>query len=124
MTDLQLIAAHYQQYRPRWRLKDTETKLIRQQLKQGYTVEDMCLAIDALFADEFCAGKNDRGKKYQRLGLAIDDKHIDDRIEEGEKLAKIKAYRQKQQQASEVDRFSTNGNSRQMYKEARNAENN
>lgn len=124
ITDTQKVAAHYQTYRPRWRLKDSEELLIRKQLKAGYTVEDMKLAIDALFRDGFCQGQNDRNKKYNRLGLAIDDKHIDDRIEEEADRLELDAARAQSQQEERNKEESRQlykprpGNSARLFREA------
>jgi hypothetical protein len=50
---LQQIDEHYRRYRPRRKLKPADRKAIAARHKDGYTVKDMCDAIDGMFLDEF-----------------------------------------------------------------------
>lgn len=58
------------------------TRLVKARLADGYTVEQLNLAIDGCAADPFSQGQNDRGKKYDDLGLICRDAaHVEKFIE-------------------------------------------
>ncbi len=58
-------------------------RLIQRQLKR-FTVDDLRHAIDVLHTSDFHTGNNDRGQRYLRIGLAIDDDHILERLDQHE----------------------------------------
>lgn len=56
---------------PRSLLDDKRKKAIKAALKTGYTVEQLCEAIDGCAKSEFHMGKNDRGEKYNGIDLIL-----------------------------------------------------
>lgn len=65
------VVAHYQKYRPRSRPGDEERKLIRDRLKDGYSVADLCDAIDGNYRSPYHCGINDSGDEYHALELIL-----------------------------------------------------
>jgi uncharacterized phage protein (TIGR02220 family) len=55
------------------RLDDKRKKLVSARLKEGYSVEDLCLAIDGNKLSPFHQGNNDTGKVHDSLGLILRD---------------------------------------------------
>ena len=54
------------------------SKLIAARLKAGYTVDDLCLAVDGCARDPFSMGDNDRGTKFNGLSVILRDaEHVD-----------------------------------------------
>jgi hypothetical protein len=68
----------------RFRLTDKDRQLIRKQLKT-YPIEDLLDAITQTHREPWNLGANPNGRKHLRLGLCIDDDHINDRLEAFEK---------------------------------------
>ena len=63
---------------PRARLDDKRRRVIRKALKAGYTAEDLEEAIHGCAATPHNMGHNDRGQRYDELGLILrDGDHID-----------------------------------------------
>jgi len=59
-----------------------EWQKIRDRLRDGYSVAQLCRAIDGMHKSEWHQGKNDRGKKYISLELAMRDaKHVEQFLE-------------------------------------------
>ena len=89
MREYEIIEQHMKKQRcngrllhnRRFRLTDTDRKLIRQQLKT-FTLEMLLDAITQTHRTEWNIGINPDGKKYLCLRLCIDDKHIQDRIKD------------------------------------------
>lgn len=60
----------------------TEWKLIAARIAEGFSVQDLCDAVDGCHRSEYHCGKNERGKRYQSLELIVRDrKHVTDFIE-------------------------------------------
>lgn len=67
----------------RSKLDAKRRKLIDMRLKEGYTVEELMLAIDGCRANPFNMGDNDRHTLFNSIELILRDaKHIDDFIKE------------------------------------------
>jgi hypothetical protein len=80
------VFSHYRGYHPRSHPKPVPTskewKLIEARLKEGYTVADLCAAIDGCHKSPFHLGENDTGKRYTNLDLIVrDSSHVNDFIE-------------------------------------------
>ena len=107
------INDHYKRYRPRRKLKPADRKAIAARHKDGYTVQDMCDAIDGMFLDEFYLGKNNRGRAYDRIDIALRESNIDAFIDKAtehqesqdrkqrERLEKIEQEAEQARQANE-----------------------
>ena len=104
------VIAHYRKYHSRAKGGKKERELIQQRLREGFTVEDMCLAIDGCHVSDFHKGKNDRYTKYQSLELIFRDaSHVNnfmDLADAHEKEKKIKArksnYQREERQPPDV----------------------
>lgn len=68
------VFAHWQTAtkRPRANLDAKRLRLIRDRLK-SYSVEDLCRAIDGYARSAWHQGENDRGKRFDDLGLILRD---------------------------------------------------
>ncbi len=109
----------------RFRLTDKDIQLIRKQLKR-WTLEDLCDAITQLHRTPWNLGDNPNGNKHLRLPLAIDDDHIQGRLEDFEKyeseLEKMadRIAREKEKKASEPEiERSTITDTKEAYRKAR-----
>jgi hypothetical protein len=75
--EVRAVYEHYREYHPRAHPKPTskadEWTRIRARLTEGYSVDDLKLAIDGIHRSPFHSGENDRGEKYQDLKLAMRD---------------------------------------------------
>lgn len=68
------VFAHYQTYHPRARvLGADERKKINARLKEGFTVADLCSAIDGQHRSPHHLGQNREGRQYLSLELAVRD---------------------------------------------------
>lgn len=68
------VFAHYQTYHPRARvLGASERKKIEARLKEGFTVADLCSAIDGQHRSPHHLGQNQDGRQYLSLELAVRD---------------------------------------------------
>ena len=113
MDTYQQVDEHYRRYRPRRKLKPADRKAIAARHKDGYTVQDMCDAIDGMFLDEFYLGKNNRGRAYDRIDIALRESNIDAFIDKAienqesqdrkqrERLEKIEQEAEQARQANE-----------------------
>lgn len=54
-------------------LTDKRKKLIRERLKDGYTVDDLKQAIDGYHSSEWNLGKNSRNNRYTMIDLILRD---------------------------------------------------
>lgn len=77
----ELVDYYKAQGHKRWNLKPKEEKLISDRLKDGYTIEDLKMAVDGLHMTDWNRGKNPGGKKYLGLYYALHEDKIDGRIE-------------------------------------------
>ncbi len=68
--------------KPRARLDRKRRKLINDRLADGYSVEDICLAIRGCSQSPFHMGKNDSGKRYDSIELICRDaEHVEQFME-------------------------------------------
>lgn len=71
------VFAHYRTYHPKQfpspSSKSKEWRLIADRLREGYSVPDLCAAIDGIHKSPFHCGQNDKGTKYQTLALCMRD---------------------------------------------------
>lgn len=71
-TDIDAVWAHYKTHRPKARvLSDAVRKKIRGHLKDGFTVADLCLAIDGNYRSPHHCGQNDTQTEYHGLELIV-----------------------------------------------------
>ena len=70
---VQLVTDHYQGYHPRSRPGTKERGKIRDLLKEGFTVEQLCAAIDGNHKSPHHCGENKTGTKFQSLELIVRD---------------------------------------------------
>lgn len=63
----------YEKHHPRSKLTEDRRKMIRARLKEGYSVEDLCKAIDGLHLSPHHRGENDRGTVYLDIQYAMRD---------------------------------------------------
>lgn len=80
------VFAHYRTYHPRAHPEPTskgkEWKKVVAMFKEGYTVDDLKMAIDGCHRSPFHCGENDRGKTYQSLDLIVrDSSHVNQFME-------------------------------------------
>ncbi len=75
--DIKIVVAHYQNHHPRshpkLNSKSKEWRAIRARLEEGWTVQDLCDAIDGCHRSPWHQGENDRNKKYDSLELITRD---------------------------------------------------
>lgn len=90
----------------RWHLKPKEEKLISDRIKDGYTLDELKMAIDGLHITDWNMGNNPSGKKYLSLYYALHEDKIDSRIEKAQEVIdsrdkerlRLQAQAQKDQQ--------------------------
>jgi len=130
MREFEIIEQHMKKQRcngrllhnRRFRLTDTDKKLIRKQLKT-FTLEELLDAITATHSTEWNVGINPDGKKYLCLRLCISDDTIQKRMDKFEEiedaLAKI-SERQEEEAQKEViaPEPSTITDTKAAYREA------
>jgi len=73
VTDVDLVIQHYGSYHPTAKPGKRERTLIDGRLKEGFTVPELCEAIDGQHRSPHHLGQNDRGTKYLGLELAVRD---------------------------------------------------
>jgi len=123
------IIAHYKSYdHPRWHLKSKERKLLKERLEDGYTVDDLKMAIDGLHLTEWNMGKNPGGTEYLGLYYAFHEDKIDGRISTAEKHAReVKSERSIRERVdrehsdrvkANQERVESGGSSAAMYRKA------
>ena len=71
--DVELVVMCYQSHHPRAKAGEKERTKIRQRLREGFTVEDITLAIGWLSRQPWHSGQNPEGRKYQSLELIVRD---------------------------------------------------
>ena len=67
------VSAHYRGLHSKARPGEKERRLYAARRKEGYSDEDLCLAIDGCHQSPFHAGENERRQKYQSLELIFRD---------------------------------------------------
>lgn len=72
-NSVEVLVLHYQSYHPKARAGDKERAKIRARLREGYTVEELKIAIDGCHVSPYHSGNNDDGRKYQNLELILRD---------------------------------------------------
>lgn len=83
----------------RARMDAARQTVIRKRLADGYTVEDLMLAIEGCAASAFHMGENERGQRYDSLTLILRDAdHVDKFMRAGETARRALAERAKEQQ--------------------------
>lgn len=65
------VIAHYKTFHPRARPGEKEKALIQSRLHDGYSVGDLCEAIDGCHRCPHNCGVNERGMKYQTVELIM-----------------------------------------------------
>jgi 5-methylcytosine-specific restriction endonuclease McrA len=70
-----LVWAHYHKLHPRTleACDDKQARLVTARLKEGFTAEQLCQAIDGYHRSPFHCGENDHKKKYLALSLILRD---------------------------------------------------
>lgn len=123
------ITSHYKSHNhPRWHLKPKERKLLKERLEDGYTVDELKMAIDGLHLTDWNQGKNPSGQKYLGLYYAFHEDKIDGRIASAEAHAKDMAREQATRERidrehnervkANQDRLQDAESSREMYRKA------
>lgn len=84
--DIARVFEMQQKRHPRERLSKDKAKLIRDRLKEGYTVEDLHNAILGCHHTPHNLGENDRRTKYLGLHVSIHSKNVVRFIEVGEAI--------------------------------------
>ena len=123
------IISHYKSHNhPRWHLKPKERKMLKERLEDGYTVDELKMAIDGLHLTDWNQGKNPSGQKYLGLYYAFHEDKIDARITsaeahakemERERSAREKLDREYSERVkANQDRVETGENSTKLYREA------
>jgi Mg2+ and Co2+ transporter CorA len=133
MREFEIIETHIKKQRHngrplhnrRYRLTAKDRDLIKKQLKI-FPLEDLLDAITQTHRTPWNLGDNPNGKKHLRLGLCIDDEHIQRRLEEFEEYeqrlqrAADRAAREAETAAEDIP-ASTITDTRAAYREARRA---
>ena len=77
--------------RPTAKLTSDRKSVISARLRDGYSVQDCCAAIDALAQSKFHRGENDAGKRYDDLRYALKDGSTLERWRDGDTTAESDA---------------------------------
>jgi hypothetical protein len=113
----------------RARLDMARARVIKARLKDGYTLEDLCLAIDGCGASSFHMGENDRNTTYDAITLILRDAdHVDRFMQLGERAHQVvqqanERQKQEEEQRAEAANFKPRtaeeiARARQMLKSA------
>lgn len=133
MKEFEIIELHMKKQRHngrplhnrRYRLTTKDRDLIKKQLKI-FLLEDLLDAITQTHRTPWNLGDNPNAKKHLRLGLCIDDEHIQQRLEEFEtyearlERAADRAAREAEQTPVDIP-ASTITDTRAAYRDARRA---
>jgi hypothetical protein len=104
--DVDLVAEVFSHWKfimghERARMDVKRAQVIRDRLRDGYTLEDLCLAIEGCAASAFHMGMNDRHQKYDSITLILRDAdHVDQFIERGEEARRIIDAREQRKEVS------------------------
>lgn len=75
---IERVVSHYQKYYPRARPGKTIRMKISRRLKDGYSAQDLCDAIDGNHISPYHCGENEQNTEYHSLGLIVrDSDHVD-----------------------------------------------
>lgn len=88
--DIDLVFSFHHKHHPREKLNAQKRKLIRQRLKDGYTISDLRTAILGIHNTPHNLGDNDRRTKYLGLHISLRHENIDRFIEAGEEVIKLR----------------------------------
>ena len=133
MREFEIIEQHMKRQRyngrplhnRRVRLTDKDRQLIRKQLKI-FPLEDLLDAITQTHRTAWNLGDNPNAKKHLRLGLCIDDEHIQQRLEDFEEYeirlerAADRAAREAEEKIEDIP-ASAITDTKAAYREARRA---
>lgn len=70
---VEMVLDHYRKYHPRYRGDRKGKAKIAQRIADGFTVDELCQAIDGCHLSPFHCGENDAGVKYQKLETIFRD---------------------------------------------------
>lgn len=112
------VVAHYQQKFPRRVVGAIGRKLITDRLREGFTAEQLCEAIDGCLVDPFHQGENPRGKKYDQVRHVFkDESKVNDFIDTArdgpapvQSEGTMRTERARQEVVKQVGRFFGEGN--------------
>lgn len=84
----------------RARLDAARSKVIKARLENGYSVEDLKMAIDGCAKSDFHMGQNSRGQKYDAITLILRDAdHVDKFLDIAQNLrpkpARLETFRER-----------------------------
>lgn len=79
---VELVWQYYQQWHPQARLDEKRDRLIRNRLRDGYSVQQLQEAVAGCHADPWYRGENDRGQPYCDIALILRDADHVDRFRE------------------------------------------
>lgn len=100
---------------PRARMDLARAKVIRARMQDGYSAEDLMLAIDGNAASAWHQGENDRGQVFDSLTLILRDAdHCDRFIRAGETAHKL--IEQREQRKAEEQKTLTPPTDEQVAK--------
>ena len=105
--DAETVAAVFNHWRimmahDRAKMDFKRAQAIRDRLRDGYSVDDLCLAIDGCCASAWHMGQNDRHIKYDSITLILRDAdHVDRFISMGEEAHKMIEARKQRQEIAE-----------------------
>lgn len=105
MNDTEALFEHWKAVmgHARARMDLARKKVIQARIGDGYTIDDLMMAIDGCAASAFHMGENDRGQRYDSLTLIFRDAdHVDKFIRAGEYAHKIAAERVAKQAAAVI----------------------
>jgi hypothetical protein len=78
-------------------------RVIRERMRDGYTVEDLCLAIDGCAASAFHMGENRDRTVYDSITLILRDAdHVDKFIKAGETAHKLIEQREERREKEAI----------------------
>jgi len=69
--DIATVVTHYKKIHPKAKPGLKERKMIAARIKDGYSSEQLCEAIDGCHETPHNCGENDRGQKYQTLSIIM-----------------------------------------------------
>ena len=107
MSDVEIVEEHYRNQllpngrrarRKTYKFTTSDRALVRKQLKI-FTVDELCEAISQTHRTPWNIGDNPGAKKHLRLGLCIDDDHLNERLDAAEEHAD----REKRRHAANTD---------------------